>query len=80
MALTIMNLVTPKAAAKHELLFQQTHLSSWQSMEQHISKIGIGYRGRHWKYIAIYNATVLSLQQSWSFDGQKMYFWTLQNG
>jgi hypothetical protein len=42
-------------------------------MEQHISKIGIGYRGRHRKYIAIYNATVLSLQQYWFFDGKNVF-------
>jgi hypothetical protein len=42
-------------------------------MEQHISKIDIGYRGRHCKYIAIYNATVLSLQQYWFFDGKNAF-------
>ncbi len=36
-------------------------------MEQHILKIFIDDRGRHWKGITIYNANEVSLQQTLEF-------------
>ncbi len=47
-------------------------------MEQCVFCIFIDYRGHHRKYVAVYNADWVNLQQKLWFQWIKMYFWKLK--